>query len=38
MVDQESEAVKWVVYKCFCSGGCSLLASDMPEGLGGLAP
>lgn len=37
MVEQESEPVMWVPDRSHCSGGCALLASDIPEEFGGLA-
>lgn len=37
MVAEEAEPVRWVVDRRFCSGGCVLLASDVPKEHGGLA-
>jgi hypothetical protein len=36
-IAEQAEPIRWVVDKRWCSGGCHLVASDIPKEHGGLA-
>lgn len=36
-VEESGRPVRWVMDRHFCSGGCELVASDVPREHGGLA-
>lgn len=36
-IAEQAEPIRWVVDKRRCSGGCQLVASDIPKEHGGLA-